>query len=540
VTVARPEVGRLLIVGAGPVGLSAGILAGRLGIPTVIVERHPGTAIHPKARGITIRTMELFRQWGVEDEVRAVGVPRETRNGVTFAKTLSDPDYRWVRVEDAETTGLFSPTVGAGCPQDRLELVLLEAARSLPSLEIRFGTEVQDLLDHGDSVTATVRDVESGEVSTIESDYVIGADGGRSTTRDLIGATMDGPNALNSNINIHFDADLRGLVEDHPSRLYWIDNPPHVTGVFATLDGNREWLLNVVSDDVDSFTEEHCIDLVRHAAGILDLDVRIIDVLRWNAAAQVASSWRSGRVFLVGDAAHLMPPYGGFGANTGVQDAHNLVWKLSACLGGWGGEGLLASYEAERHPVAAWTIEQSRERMKTLVKAQPNVSDEVLQSQVAERVDGVVFGYAYDTSSVVVPDGSAPPVVADPAGDYVPVGRPGHRAPHVPLRRGDDRISTIDLFDDSYVLLSLGESAWQEAFDLTARDRDVPLAIVEVGSDVEDTDGVFAARYGLDVGGAVLVRPDGYVAWRSATSPPPDAKDQAMSVLEVVTGNGGS
>lgn len=512
------------IIGAGPVGLSAAILCGRFGLEAVVIEKHPSTSIHPKARGVTIRTMELFRQWGIETEVRDSGVPAETRSGVTFTSTLAAPNFTYIRVEDERGTKRFSPTAGAGCPQDHLERVLASKAASFETNQLRFGEALLSLRPDGDAVDVETADATTGERRHLRARWIIGADGARSSVRDLIGSRLEGPADLSHNMNILFEADLRSLLEDHPSRLYWIADAPRVTGVLAPVRGYERWLLNVVFDpaqlSANDFDVDHCRNLVHRAIGDDSVAVNIINAAPWTAAAQSATSWRSGGAFLAGDAAHLMPPYGGFGMNTGVQDVHNLVWKLAALEAGWGGEQLLDSYEAERRPVTEWTIDQAMRRMSTLGSSQPNVGHRILSGKVDERVDGIVFGYTYDGSPVVDPDGSCPPTVDDEAADYVPSGRPGARAPHVPIVHSTRQAvtSTIDLFDlDFTLLVGAHGGPLAKCFVEVAGDIGVPISIERPGEDFEPQ-GSLRDTYGLDVDAAVLVRPDGYIAARLPAS----------------------
>jgi putative polyketide hydroxylase len=270
---------------------------------------------------------------------------------------------------------------------------------------------------------------------------------------------------------------------------------------------------------------ERCVELVRLAAGLPDLAVRVRSVLPWAMAAQTAERFRAGSVFLAGDAAHLIPPVGGYGMNTGIQDAHNLAWKLAGAVAGWAGPSLLDTYEAERQPVARLVTEQ----------ALLNIRQPGRPEQYATL--GLALGVSYD-SAAVVPDGTPVPEIANPVTDYVPAARPGSRAPHAWLQRNGERVSAIDLFDTAFTLLA-GKSGqpWRDAAATALRDLGVPVAACTVGrgGDLGDEDGTWAQLYGIGPDGAVLVRPDGHVAWRSAAASA-EPRAELIRVLGAVLG----
>ena len=292
-----------------------------------------------------------------------------------------------------------------------------------------------------------------------------------------------------------------------------------------TAHGGDRWLLVVGFDPAageteSDFGEDRCVELVRGAAGIADLPVRIISLMSWIPSAQVAERYRAGRCFLAGDAAHQMTPSGAFGLNVGVQDVHNLGWKVAATHAGWADHGLLASYHDERRPVGAFAADQSYRQFTGDQSAKPFGNW------------GVILGASY-ASSAVVPDGSSPPDTEDPAVDYVPSGRPGGRAPHAWLDRDGARISTLDLFGDGFVLLAGSAGAsWRSAAEDIRSTTGVPLVAHQVGGDIVAVDDVLDL-YGMDDDGCVLVRPDGHVAWRSASGVP-DARAALGAVVEAI------
>jgi 2-polyprenyl-6-methoxyphenol hydroxylase-like FAD-dependent oxidoreductase len=507
----------VLVVGGGPVGLSTAIGLRRFGIDCLLVERHPSTSLFPKGRGISTRTMEIFRQWGIEAEVTAAGLPREESLFIYLGDTLTAPEFHRFGSKDVGVTDA-SPTRPLICSQDALEPVLRRHAGALGA-DVRFGNRLVGFTQDDDGVRADVRAADGATLS-VRCDYLIGADGARSTVREALGITVDGPGVVGARtISILVEADLAERVTDRRSALYWLGRPAPGS-VFAVVDNDRRWLLMHTFDpavhDEESFTEERCIGLVREAVGDPGLAVRFVARQFWQPQAVVAGRFRDGRVFLAGDAAHLTTPMGGLGMNCGIGDAHNLAWKLAAVLRGWGGPRLLDSYEAERRPVARWTVETSVQ-----------LQDEP-EGPRRRLLDGIVLGYRYE-SEAIVPDGTAPPATDDPLRQYAPVARPGHRAPHVWWNRDGARGSIIDLFGVTFVVLTdpSGGEAVATAVD-TVGSR-VPLRWHAV-----DAPG-WRELYGLRPGGMVLVRPDGHVAWRSV-DPPRDVPGALGAALDVATG----
>src|SRR6185503_18673759 len=358
----------VLIAGGGPVGLTASILLSRLGVSSLLVERHPGTSIHPKARGINTRTMEIFRQCGVESAVRAAGLHPEQSRFIIWARSLAGEELeRRVPARSRPEAQQLSPVLRCLCAQDDLEPVLRAHAEALEPGQLRFGAELTDFRQDSDHVTATLRDRDGDSV--VRARYLIAADGARSPVRETLGIPMRGTPGLYRSLNVLLRADLRPWTADRPAALYFIEQPG-LKATFLTINGVNRWgfLINNLPVDgpADDYTPERCAAIVRQAAGVPDLDVEILGAVPWVAAAQVAERYRDGRVFLAGDAAHHMPPTGGFGLNTGVQDVHNLAWKLAAVLEGWAGAGLLASYEDERLPYGRAITEQSLVNARSL------------------------------------------------------------------------------------------------------------------------------------------------------------------------------
>ena len=508
----------VLVVGAGPVGLTTSIALSQHGVRHVVVERHPSTSIAPKARGINARTMEMYRQMGVEDDIRAAGMPARFGGMILWAQSLAGKEIN--RLAPGRATGqAVSPVTNCGCSQDVLEPVLCRHAEALAPGGVRFNTELSDLRQEAGGLTGALKDHVSGETKPFRARYVVGADGTRSFVREQLGIGRSGEKDIYDSVNVHFRADLRPWVEDRPAALYLIEQP-ELRATFLTVNGADRWGFLVHSLSAYGFTKENltlarCIELVRQAVGVADLPVEILGINFWNCSAMVADSFRSGNIFLVGDAAHETTPSGGFGMNLGVQDAQNLAWKIAAVLRGEADPSLLDSYEAERRPHALEVVNATLLNMQSFDRTKRQEEARLPRKEfLNER--GLIFGACYQ-SQAVVPDGSKPPEVIDPVTEYVPSAHPGCRAPHVWLENKGQRISTIDLFGRGFVLLAApGGSFWRAA----AGQQGLPRIDVRVvGEDIVDPEGAWMVAYGVSEAGAVLVRPDGYVAWRQASAP---------------------
>jgi putative polyketide hydroxylase len=518
----------VLVVGGGLAGLSTAVFLAQQGVDCLLLERQPELSGHPRARGVHPRAMELMRAAGVEEEIRAMPSARllADNSGVIAARSLADPelgvlDEKYVMDVSADV-GLLSPTGWCLCHQGELEDVLRGRAERL-GVALRFNTELLSFDQEGpegEEITAYVKDRATGTKRTLKARYLVAADGAHSAVRSSLGVPFDGE-ALGHYLNVHFRADLTGPLAGRRFLMCYTFND-QVRGALMPLDNATEWLLHIAYDPAEeepgSFTEERCAELVRAATGVPDLDPRILSTSFWEGAARTADRFRDGRVFLVGDAAHVMPPTGGFGSSTGIQDAHNLAWKLAAVLDGWADPALLDSYDEERRPICQATVEQavlrSKDRLRLLGGREERRS---VHSGIVE--DALVWlSWRYRSSAVTPWDEGVLPGYGVWSAEND--GRPGSRAPHLRLRRGGSELSVLDLFGSQPVLLTGPDNrAWREAARAASHELGVPLAVHGIGVDLTDLDDRWPELYGVTAQGAVLVRPDGVVAWRCADAP---------------------
>ncbi|MFJ6983769.1 MULTISPECIES: FAD-dependent oxidoreductase [unclassified Streptomyces] len=535
----------VLVVGGSLVGLSTSLFLGRLGVEHTLVERHSGTSHHPRGRGNNVRTMELFRTAGVEPAIHRAAATLADNHGILQAPSLTGDAGEWL-VKDIDPGGglaRFSPSSWCLCSQNDLEPVLRDHAVSLGG-DLRYSTELISFDPDPDGVTAVVKSRETGEHTTVRADWLVAADGPRSPVREQLGIGQSGPGELFSNVSITFRS--RALADVVGERRFIVCylTSPDGDGALLPVDNRERWVFHAPwhperGETLEEFTDERCAEHIRRAVGRADLDIEITGRAPWHAAQRVATAYRSGRVLLAGDSAHEMSPTGAFGSNTGIQDAHNLAWKLAAVLGGWAGEDLLDSYDLERRPVAEATSARAAVRSAEHSHpgfAPPSGGPGAGGGAPQRGILNVALGYRYPLGAVHGADPAAPVV---PEGLTLD-GRPGTRAPHLWVRRAGKRISTLDLYERTPVLLSDADAPadWHEAALRLAAELSVPLVSYRLGAadgaELAPEDGVdWHERHGTAPGGAVLVRPDGFVAWRSP-GPDPRAEDTLREVLTAV------
>lgn len=522
-----PQEIEVLIIGGGPVGLSAAVELGQRGVQCAVVEpRLTVSPLRPRAKTVSIRTMEHFRRWGLAERLREVAPLKvHWSQDIIFCTTL-------LGHEVTRFTNCFglSPQRNELCAesgqqiaQPLVEEVLREAVTNLESCHLCLGWSLHTLQQHKDGVETTIIN-EQGEQRQIRASYVVGCDGARSAVRAAIGAYFVGTSDLRPNFGIVFRAPgLAKRLPHSPAIQYWVLNPAR-PGVMGRMDLEDLWWAgtNGVSAEVGQADPQA---LIRGLVGA-EIDVEVLGTDPWTARMLLADRYRNNRVFLAGDAAHLNPPWGGHGFNTGIGDAVNIGWKLAAMLEGWGGNGLLASYEAERRVIAEQTIQEATLNMSILAPELGNQemgnSDpggEQARRAAAQAIHaakdrefhslGLVLGYQYDASPVIVDDGT--PFL--PAGqDYEPTARPGARLPHHWL---PDGASLYDRLGNGLTLLRLRDDADVVPFIESATARGVPLTLIDV------RDPAHEKRYGASL---LLVRPDQHVAWRGESVNLPTAQ----------------
>ncbi len=519
----------VLVIGGSLVGLSTAMFLGIHGIRALAVERHAGTAIHPRAGHFQLRTVEILRSAGLEERVRRRSEEQYRPNGgINNVESLAGREIASIFGNLNAGVEEFSPTVRLFIDQDALEPILRERAQELGA-QLRYRTQCTALVQDDEGVTATLVDLETETETTVRARYVVAADGNRSPMREQLGIAMRGHGLLSHSVTIYFTAgvDLSPLLEGRDQGVNYVTNP--VLRGFFRLDrtGNRGFLVvNLVGDTArpeiiaaypsapwakvaETIDEARALELLRAAIGVPEIPVTVQDIATWRAVADSAERYSRGRVFLAGDAAHTMPPNGGFGGNTGVQDAHNLAWKLAFVLKGIAGPALLDTYDAERRAIGELTVEQAYARYVTRVA--PYLGTEDMQELVDDM--SMEIGYRYNSAAIALERGDAR-LHQHPSESRA---RPGSRAPHLRLERAGEAVSTLDLLGTAFVLLTGADGeAWRDAACRAADALGVPLnAYVVGGGELRDPSGAFAAAYGISPAGAVLVRPDGFVAWRA-------------------------
>ncbi|GHB51298.1 2,4-dichlorophenol 6-monooxygenase [Streptomyces viridiviolaceus] len=574
----------VLVVGAGPAGLTAAALLARDGIDTITVTKYQGTANSPRAHITNQRSVEVFRDLGIEDRVRALATPHHLMGNNVWATSFAGQEFArlmtWgtgtARKADYEAA---SPSRMCNAPQHILEPVILEAAQEAGA-DIRFSTELVQIRQDEEGVLATVRERTTGSEYAIRAQYVVGADGGRSTVARDLGFTFEGETGLGAAVNVWLEADLTKYTAHRPGALYWMCQPGNDywvgSGTFICVKPWTEWVMLFMYDPADGdpdLSEEALLARAHTTIGDPEVNVRIKAVSRWEINHIVAAEYRKGRVFLVGDAAHRHPPANGLGSNTSVQDSYNLTWKLSAVLRGHAGPGLLDSYHQERQPVGRQVVDRAMQSVRDMLPIsqalgfRPGQSAEEGWASLEELADdsdtgqerrralreavelqnyqfnchGVELGQRY-ASCAVIDDGTPyPPFEHDPELYYHPTTHPGACLPHAWLQHGTDRVSTLDLAGGGRfsLITGIGGEPWLRAAKKAAAEYGIALPVHSIGArcTYEDVLGDWARLREVGDRGCLLVRPDRHIAWRSHDLPT-DPEQELRRALDGILARG--
>ncbi|MCU4795025.1 MULTISPECIES: FAD-dependent oxidoreductase [Bacillus cereus group] len=510
----------VLIVGGGLSGLASALFLAKHNIEYLLIERHPSTAIHPKAGGITFRTMELFRELGLEQRIRSAGKALENCRGRIAVHTIAEANQEEVaqmRANQYENDEKLlqkieeiSPSKKTACYQITLEEIMLQEARTLGG-ELSFYHELVSYEQNEQGVIATIRNRETEKESVIHCDYVIAADGAKSKIREQLGISAEGRGTIGGYyMNIYFEADLSEFIQGDAFGFSMVLHP-EVLGALIPVDNERRWIYHVSYDPLkgerpEDFTIERCKQIIQTAIGSTNVESEIVSVLPWEATESTATKFQDNRIFLVGDSAHIMPPTGGFGSNTGIQDAHNLAWKLAAVIKGKANPKLLETYHEERYPVAKLTTDYA----SSLLFRAANREESSLNI-----MDGLAVTVGYQYSSKAIIDDSDNPHRMD---SVELNGRPGTRAPHFFGTYDGKEISILDLLGNDFVLLTIAENrTWAECVQNVSSTLGINIKFYSVGlrGDFIAQEDIFSKLYGIENGGAVLIRPDAFIGWRS-------------------------
>ncbi|SEP27528.1 FAD-dependent monooxygenase [Niastella yeongjuensis] len=514
----------VLIVGGGLTGLTATLFLLKQGIKTLLIERRGSTSIHPRARGFDVRTMELFRELQLDQAIveagKALAPAWGLYQGETLEQILQNIDPAKLKVNHPinfpglEKLAAMSPVAGARCTQDLSEPILLQAAQERGA-DVRFNTRLLSFTQSNDCVTAIIQDTITGQEETITCQYLIAADGAGSPIRKTLQAATSGHGSYGHLLNIYFEADLGALVKGREFSICRITQPG-LDGILTAINNSDKWVFHLYYDPAkgerpEDYTHERLEQLLQQLLGMPQLPVRIISVLPWQPTVSVVNDMQHGRILLAGDAAHQMTPYGGKGAATGVQDVQNLAWKLAMVLQQQAGAELLHTYSSERQPVGKQVAEMSGALAddKGLLNI-PGFMKLVSSSTKEYNLDKMITmvglpDFKYVSAAIIDNEQEEEPALLS--------AQPGTRVPHVWLQKEPQQVSTLDLTTQHLTLITdEAGTTWQPAAQQVAEALRIPLPVVTIRQ------AEWKSITRLQEGEVILVRPDGFVAWRQTLS----------------------
>ena len=523
----------VLIVGGGPVGMAIASELHYQGIDCIILEQTDGVVTDPKVSTVGPRSMEFCRRWGVSEEIRNAGWPKDHTLDVAWVTSVGGHEIFRIHFPSYAERSLpeYSPEPEQVCPQDWFAPKFINHLGEYPRGHLKLLSRLENFEQTESGIVAQIANLESGNTEVIEARYMVACDGARSQIRKQCG--VDAPTFHETQVfqSVVFDApELPSKLGSDNAMVFFLVNPI-IQEPLRAVDGKGKYrLILKPREDGEIYDAQEAIA----AAISIDTPFKIISNMPWRLTHRVAEHFRHGNIFFAGDSAHTLSPSGGFGMNTGIADAVDLGWKLAATIKGWGGSKLLDTYEIERRPIAVRNLEQANANLQRTQKrsippaiATDSPEGEEIRQKMAEGMErsgvrrefdapGVHFGFRYQ-SPIVIEDDTTPP--SDNPFEWSQTSYAGCRAPHAWLEAGK---STLDLFGHGFVLLSFKGEQGLESFEAACQERGVPLTLNAINN--PEIAKLYEKAY-------VLVRPDGHVAWRGDTLP-----NNPLAIIDRVRG----